>query len=55
VSLSDMDGRTNEATRRRLLERAAAAGLLLAASHMPISGTVARVGDGYELLPSELP
>jgi glyoxylase-like metal-dependent hydrolase (beta-lactamase superfamily II) len=55
VSLSDMDGRTNEATRRRLLERAAAADLLLAASHMPISGTVARTGDGYELLPSELP
>ena len=55
VSLSDMDGRTNEATRRRLLERAAAADFLLAASHMPISGTVARTGDGYELLRSELP
>ena len=54
VSLSDMDGRTNEATRRRLLERAAAAGLRLAASHMPVSGTVARTGDGYELRPSEL-
>src|SRR5206468_419807 len=53
VSLSDMDGRTNEATRRRLLERAAAADLLLAASHMPISGTVAQTSDGYELLPSE--
>ena len=53
VSLSDMDGRTNEATRRRLLERAAAADLLLAAAHMPISGTVARAGDGYELRPSE--
>ncbi|TMK33757.1 MAG: MBL fold metallo-hydrolase [Actinobacteria bacterium] len=53
VSLSDMDGRTNEATRRRLLERAAAADLLLAAAHMSISGTVARTGDGYELRPSE--
>ena len=50
-----MDGRTNEATRRRLLDRAVAADLLLAASHMPISGTVARTGSGYELLPSELP
>jgi len=53
VSLSDMDGRTNEAMRRRLLERAAAADLLLAASHMPVSGAVARTGDGYELRPSE--
>jgi len=53
VSLSDMDGRMNEATRRRLLERAAAVGLQLAASHMPISGRVARTGDGYELRPSE--
>ena len=53
VSLSDMDGRTNEATRRRLLERAAAADLQLAASHMPVSGAVARAGDGYELRPSE--
>jgi glyoxylase-like metal-dependent hydrolase (beta-lactamase superfamily II) len=55
VSLSDMDGPTNEATRRRLLERAAAAGLTLAASHMPVAGRVDRVGEGYELRPSEAP
>ena len=55
VSLSDMDGPANEATRRRLLERAAAAGLALAASHMPIAGSVERTADGYELRPLEVP
>jgi glyoxylase-like metal-dependent hydrolase (beta-lactamase superfamily II) len=54
VSLSDMDGPTNEATRRRLLERAAAAGLTLAASHMPLAGRIDRVKDGFALRPSEL-
>jgi len=49
VSLSDMDGPTNERTRRRLLERAAAAGLTIAASHMPLAGTVERDGDGFAL------
>ena len=54
VSLSDMDGVTNEATRRRLLERAAAAGLTLAASHMPLAGSVVRTVTGFELRPLEI-
>ena len=54
TSLSDMDGPTNEATRRRLLERAAAAGLTLAASHMPLAGRIDRTDDGFALRPSEL-
>jgi glyoxylase-like metal-dependent hydrolase (beta-lactamase superfamily II) len=54
VSLSDMDGPTNEATRRRLLQRAVAAGLTLAASHMPLAGRVDRGdGGGFVLRPSE--
>jgi glyoxylase-like metal-dependent hydrolase (beta-lactamase superfamily II) len=49
VSLSDMDGPTNERTRRRLLERAADEGLTLAAAHMPLAGTIERVGDAFAL------
>ena len=54
VSLSDMDGPTNEATRRRLLDRAADLGLVLAASHMPVAGSIGRTPDGYELRPLEI-
>jgi glyoxylase-like metal-dependent hydrolase (beta-lactamase superfamily II) len=54
VSASDMDGPTNEATRRRLLERAADAGLTLAASHMPVAGRVDRAGAGFALRASEI-
>jgi glyoxylase-like metal-dependent hydrolase (beta-lactamase superfamily II) len=54
VSLSDMDGPTNEVTRRRLLERAAAAGLTLAASHMAAAGRIDRAAGGFALRPSEV-
>jgi glyoxylase-like metal-dependent hydrolase (beta-lactamase superfamily II) len=54
VSLSDMDGPTNDATRRRLLERAAGGGLTLAASHMPVAGRIDRTADGFALRPSEI-
>jgi len=51
VSAADMDGPTNEATRRALLARAAEDDLTLAACHMPVSGRVARDGDAYALVP----
>jgi glyoxylase-like metal-dependent hydrolase (beta-lactamase superfamily II) len=49
VSLSDMDGPTNERTRRGLLERAADEGLTLASAHMPLAGTIERAGDAFAL------
>jgi len=47
VSAADMDGPTNEATRRRLLSMAADQGLRLASVHMPVEVRVARAGDGF--------
>jgi len=49
VSAADMDPAANEATRRALFERAVDNGLLLAASHMPMTGSVLRRGLAYEL------
>ena len=50
VSAADMDGAANEATRRALLARAADHGLVLAASHLPVAGSIVRDGDGYVLV-----
>jgi glyoxylase-like metal-dependent hydrolase (beta-lactamase superfamily II) len=50
VSAADMDGPSNERTRRRLLARAAEEGLLVAGSHLPVQGTVQRNGDSYRLV-----
>jgi glyoxylase-like metal-dependent hydrolase (beta-lactamase superfamily II) len=47
VSAADMDGPTNEETRRSLLARAADEGRVLAATHMPDALRVVRDGDGY--------
>jgi glyoxylase-like metal-dependent hydrolase (beta-lactamase superfamily II) len=50
VSAADMDGEQNEATRRALLARAADHRWVVAASHMPVAGAVARDGDGFALV-----
>jgi glyoxylase-like metal-dependent hydrolase (beta-lactamase superfamily II) len=50
VSAADMDGSGNEATRRALLARAADHRWVVAASHMPVAGGVARDGDGFALV-----
>ncbi|MFL5790197.1 MAG: MBL fold metallo-hydrolase [Actinomycetota bacterium] len=50
VSAADMDGAANEATRRALLARAADHGLVLAASHLPVAGSIVRDGDRYVLV-----
>jgi glyoxylase-like metal-dependent hydrolase (beta-lactamase superfamily II) len=50
VSAADMDGPRNEATRRALLARAADHRWVVAASHMPVAGAVARDGDGFALV-----
>ncbi len=47
VSAADMDGPTNEATRRALFARAADDRLVFAASHLPIAGHIARDGDAF--------
>jgi glyoxylase-like metal-dependent hydrolase (beta-lactamase superfamily II) len=47
VSAADMDADTNEATRRTLLARAAEHRWVIAASHMPVAGTVVRDGDAF--------
>jgi glyoxylase-like metal-dependent hydrolase (beta-lactamase superfamily II) len=47
VSAADMDGPTNEATRRVLFARAADDRLVFAASHLPIAGHIARDGDAF--------
>lgn len=47
VSAADMDPASSEATRRALLARAAAEGLLLAGSHLPDVVRIARDGDGF--------
>ena len=50
VSAADMDGARNEETRRALLARAADHRWVVAASHMPVAGAVARDGDGFTLV-----
>jgi glyoxylase-like metal-dependent hydrolase (beta-lactamase superfamily II) len=50
VSAADMDGPANEVTRRALFARAADDGLVFAASHLPVAGSIVRDGDGYALL-----
>jgi glyoxylase-like metal-dependent hydrolase (beta-lactamase superfamily II) len=47
VSAADMDPVANEATRRALFARAADDRLVLAASHLPVAGTVERDGDAF--------
>jgi glyoxylase-like metal-dependent hydrolase (beta-lactamase superfamily II) len=47
VSAADMDGAENEGTRRSLLARAEDHGWVVAASHMPVAGPVARDGDAF--------
>jgi len=49
VSAADMDGSTNETTRRALLSRAADDGLTLAGSHLPIAGAVERRDDAFAI------
>jgi glyoxylase-like metal-dependent hydrolase (beta-lactamase superfamily II) len=49
TSSADMDGPRNEATRRALLGRASGERLLLAGSHLPVTGHVAADGDGFAL------
>ena len=49
VSAADMDGEQNEATRRALLRRAVDDRLVLAASHLPVAGPVARDGDAFRI------
>jgi glyoxylase-like metal-dependent hydrolase (beta-lactamase superfamily II) len=49
VSAADMDAAGSEATRRALLERAVEEDLVLAASHLPIAGPIARAGNAYEI------
>jgi glyoxylase-like metal-dependent hydrolase (beta-lactamase superfamily II) len=49
VSSADMDGPTNEATRRTLLARAADGGMTLAGAHLPIAGTVARRDGAFAI------
>lgn len=49
TSAADMDGPTNEDTRRALLGRAADDDLLLAGSHLPVTGRVRRAADGFAL------
>jgi len=50
VSAADMDPTASEATRRTLFERAIDEELLLAASHLPITGTIARDGNAYAII-----
>ncbi len=50
ASAADMDGDTSETTRRALLARAADEGLTLAASHLPVVGTVERAGDVFAIV-----
>jgi hypothetical protein len=45
-----MDATASEATRRALFERAIDEELLLAASHLPIAGTIARDGNVYTII-----
>ena len=47
VSAADMDPSASEATRRALFDRAIDEELLLAASHLPITGSVERDGDAF--------
>jgi glyoxylase-like metal-dependent hydrolase (beta-lactamase superfamily II) len=47
VSAADMDGEQNEETRRALLARAVDHRWVVAASHMPVAGAVARDGDAF--------
>jgi len=49
VSAADMDPTASESTRRALLNRAADDELLLAASHLPVTGTIARDGNTFAL------
>jgi glyoxylase-like metal-dependent hydrolase (beta-lactamase superfamily II) len=49
TSAADMDAETNEATRRTLLARAADERLLLAGSHLPVTGTIAHDGAAFVL------
>ena len=49
VSAADMDPSGSEATRRALLGRAVDEELLLAASHLPMAGSVARDGDAFTI------
>jgi hypothetical protein len=42
-----MDGEQNEETRRALLARAVGHRWVVAASHMPVAGAVARDGDAF--------
>ena len=44
-----MDAAGSEATRRTLFERAVAENLVLAASHLPVIGPIARAGNAYEI------
>ena len=49
VSAADMDTERSEATRRALFERAVEEDLVVAASHLPIAGPIARVGNTYTI------
>ena len=49
VSAADMDPATSEATRRALFGLAVDRELLLAASHLPVSGAVERDGDAFAI------
>jgi glyoxylase-like metal-dependent hydrolase (beta-lactamase superfamily II) len=49
TSAADMEPQENEATRRLLLAKAADERLVLAGAHLPVAGTVQRLGEGYAL------
>jgi len=50
VSAADMDPTASESTRRALFDRAVDDELLLAASHLPITGMIARDGNAYTIV-----
>jgi glyoxylase-like metal-dependent hydrolase (beta-lactamase superfamily II) len=49
VSSADMDGETNEQTRRALLELAAREGITLAGPHLQVLGLIQRDGDVFRM------
>jgi glyoxylase-like metal-dependent hydrolase (beta-lactamase superfamily II) len=50
VSAADMDPAMSETTRRALCARAADNAMILAGSHLPVTGTVTRDGKGFSLI-----
>jgi glyoxylase-like metal-dependent hydrolase (beta-lactamase superfamily II) len=50
VSAADMDPAMSETTRRALCARAADNAMILAGSHLPVTGTVARDGKAFSLI-----